>query len=217
MYHKSDNVEGYIGDEGTFSLHHNDSITIYGLPLGTVFALTEELIDGWDEQKTFTGVIENSTPVEVSFANSRTETPPGPPDEPDPPDKPDDPGKPDKPVTPPPEDPPPEQPPEQPENPENPSDPGRPGTPGDPGEPSDPEVPVFIVGDPEVPFFGWNLPDEPVPTFGPPPEEETQVPGAPRSDVPLTGESGRADWALLLGSLLGLGVLYAETRKKKHV
>ena len=224
-YHVND-VEGIdkIGDNEKIFLHHNERITIYGLPVGTKFTVTEAAVDGWMIQGPFSGEIGKGSTAEVSFVNKRTESPPV---TPDPPSEPDDPGgndpgtkPPDKPtVTPPPVDPP-EQP-EQPENPEeppvtpvDPSDPGTPGTPDGPSQP-DPDEPVFIVGDPEVPFFGWNLPDDPVPTFGPPPEKPGDPP-KPRSGVPLTGERERADLALILGSLLGLGVLYVESHKKKH-
>lgn len=103
---------GYVSDGGTLLLHHDESVTILGLPEGTRFTVTETNLEtGWHVTpgQTITGETSEDGPAKAEFINSTTrpvnpETPPvnpgGPPSDPKDPDPKDPPD-----LTPPPESP----------------------------------------------------------------------------------------------------------------
>ncbi len=121
-------IEGiaYVTSGDTLPLRHGQAVTIWYLPAGSFYLVTEldANQDGFRVgpsavQGGPTSVIVDGRTAEVSFVNTMVG-----PDEPDNPDNPDEPGKPDEPG-----------------NPDEPDDPDNPGTPGDPGNPEGPGVP----------------------------------------------------------------------------
>ena len=163
---------GYISNgEKTLLLHHDDSVTILGLPKGTKFTVTEKSESGWHvtpEGGTVSGTIEKDGNFQANFTNSKDpNNPPTDPKDPptDPKDPPTDPkDPPTDPKDPPtdPKDPPtdPKDPPTDPKDP--PTDPKDPPTdPEDPPKdpenpPTDPENPPE---NPENPGYPTELPD----------------------------------------------------------
>lgn len=158
--HAADMEQKFISSGDTFTLRHNQSITISELPEGAQFEVTEMAVDGWHvtrQDGRVASVIAVDETALATFTNVK-ETPPGtPPPENPPPENP-------PPVTPPPENPPPENPP-----PENPP-------------PKDPEDPVTPPKDPDDPTEPPEDPDEPKePPADPPedPEQPTETPEKP--------------------------------------
>ncbi len=224
---------GYISNgEKTLLLHHDDSVTILGLPKGTKFTVTEKSESGWHvtpEGGTVSGTIEKDGNFQANFTNSKDPNnpptdpkdpptdPKDPPTDPkDPPTDPKDPptdpkDPPTDPKDPPtdPEDPPkdPENPPTDPENPpENPENPGYPTELPDPNDPDSPdEITIWEDGVPKTYIKVWD------------PENEEWI-YVPENEVPLwgprTGDTSlRELWTVL--SVLSLSGLAALKFMKK--
>lgn len=65
---------GYIENGSTIPLHHDESITILGLPAGTKYTVTEAEENGWyvhPKEGTITGTIVEGKMEEAAFTNSR--------------------------------------------------------------------------------------------------------------------------------------------------
>lgn len=117
---------GYLSNGEEFILHHDESITILGLPVGTKFTVKEIDADGWfvtPDTGEYTGTITKENVFIAAFENSKD-----PNARPTPTPKPSSTPGPSSPtVTP------------TPENPGNPGNPDTPGRPGDLGNGNDPE------------------------------------------------------------------------------
>lgn len=71
---------GYVSSGDILPLHHDESITILGLPVGAKYQVTEEQEGGWHVIKpasgTADGTIENDITADAEFINSRQDIPP---------------------------------------------------------------------------------------------------------------------------------------------
>ena len=177
--HAADTEQKFISSGDTFTLRHNQSITISELPEGAQFEVTEMAVDGWHvtrQDGRVASVITVDENALATFTNVK-ETPPGtPPPENPPPENP--PPENPPPVTPPPENPPPENPPPENPPPKDPEDPVTPPKdPDDPTEPpEDPDEPKEPPTDPpEDPEQPTETPEEP-PEIPEPPEEPPEPP-----------------------------------------
>lgn len=204
---------GTIGNGGTITLHHDDSIVIEGLPAGTRYTVTEAAPGGWHVNPasgTISGSIIKDQTAEASFTNSKDSTPVYPVD---PPKDPDDPENPPEDPENPPEDP--ENPPEDPDDPKNPPEkpenpPEKPEKLPDPNDPDSPdEITIWEDGVPKTYVKVWD-PEKGEWTYIP----EEEVPKW--KGEPQTGDGSRtALWAVLAAaSLCGLAVLNRRKRKQ---
>ena len=150
---------GTVSSGDTLLLHHDESVTILGLPAGTTYTVTEASENGWHvtpDSGTVTGTIVKDQAAEAAFTNSKDPNNPSPPIDPDP----DNPG----PTPPsPPDDPKPTPPPDEPKPTPTPppDDPGPTPTPPPDNPQPTPTLPVFpplypTLPDPNDP----NSPDE---------------------------------------------------------
>lgn len=229
---------GTLRNGDTIVLHHDEEITVQGLPEGTRYTVTELPESGWNTRPssgTTGGSIITGETASAEFTNSRNPIPEDP-DTPNPPDQPEPPGggggggggtPPPTPVDPPPEEKPkdpetpevppetPETPPETPETPPEtpetpPANPGLPTELPDPNDPNAPdEITIWEDGVPKTYVRIWD------------PEEEEYV-WIPEDEVPLdmrldTGdESGTGLWLLLAAaSGAGAALLALQERRKK--
>ncbi len=214
---------GYISNGGELLLHHDESVTILGLPEGTQFTVTETdaLSDGWHvtPDRTISGTageenaeFTNTTkPKDPETPSKDPETPPKDPETP-----PKDPETPPKDPETPPKDP--ETPPKDPETPEDPhSDPPEEHLTELP-DPNDPESPDKItIWDDDIPttYVKWwdpeaeewvYIPENEIPLMNMEPD--------PEPTVPATGD-GILFWLLASGaSLTGLTVVRNLRRKE---
>lgn len=92
-YFYGDNKVGYVGNGDNLVLHHDEAVTILGLPEGTKYTITEVAENGWHvtpESGVYTGEIRKDETIELRYTNSKDpkkpEDPPG--DTPDDPDSP---------------------------------------------------------------------------------------------------------------------------------
>ncbi len=83
-YFYGDNKVGYVGDGDNLVLHHDEAITILGLPEGTKYKVTEVAENGWHvtpETGVYTGEIRKDETIELRYTNSKDpkkpEEPPG--------------------------------------------------------------------------------------------------------------------------------------------
>ncbi len=179
--HAADTEQKFISSGDTFTLRHNQSITISELPEGAQFEVTEMAVDGWHvtrQDGRVASVIAVDENALATFTNVK-EAPPGttPPGNPPPGTTP--------PGNPPPENPPPENPP--PKDPEDPVTP--PKDPDDPTEPpEDPDEPKEPPADPpEDPEQPTETPEEPPEIPEPPedpPEPPVETPKEPQEEQP---------------------------------
>ena len=162
--HAADTEQKFISSGDTFTLRHNQSITISELPEGAQFEVTEMAVDGWHvtrQDGRVASVIAVDETALATFTNVK-ETPPGTPPPENPPPK-----DPEDPVTPPKD---PDDPTEPPEDPDEPKEP-----PTDP--PEDPEQPTETPEEPpEIPETPEETPEPPVETPEEPQEEQPEEP-----------------------------------------
>mgnify|MGYP001032529041 CR=1 FL=1 len=176
--HAADTEQKFISSGDTFTLRHNQSITISELPEGAQFEVTEMAVDGWHvtrQDGRVASVITVDETALATFTNVKETPPENPP-----------PKDPEDPVTPPkdPDDPtePPEDPDEPKEPPEDPDEPKEPPAdpPEDPEQPTEtPEEPPEIPETPETPE---ETPDEP--PVETPDEETPEDPQGEQSEEP---------------------------------
>lgn len=74
------NKAGQISSGESLLLHHDESITILGRPVGTRYTVTEEAISGWTAApgREQTGVISQDGEAIAAFTNAKSYTPPEP-------------------------------------------------------------------------------------------------------------------------------------------
>ncbi|MDE7187806.1 MAG: DUF11 domain-containing protein, partial [Lachnospiraceae bacterium] len=73
-YFNGTDKSGYIGDGGVIYLHHDESITILGLPEGARYSVKEMKVEGYNptpEDGTFTGTIISDGTQRADFINSK--------------------------------------------------------------------------------------------------------------------------------------------------
>ncbi|MCI8715364.1 MAG: fibro-slime domain-containing protein [Oscillospiraceae bacterium] len=167
--HAADTEQKFISSGDTFTLRHNQSITISELPEGAQFEVTEMAVDGWHvtrQDGRVASVIAVDETALATFTNVKETPPENPPPENPPPENPP-PKDPEDPVTPPKA---PDDPTEPPEDPDEPKEP-----PTDP--PEDPEQPTETPEEPpEIPETPEETPEPPVETPEEPQEEQPEEP-----------------------------------------
>ena len=79
-YYYGEQRAGYIKDDGTLSLRHDEALTILGLPSGTKWEITETKENGWlvsPQSGVISGVIEKDVTANASFINYKGSLPLG--------------------------------------------------------------------------------------------------------------------------------------------
>ncbi|MDO4504999.1 MAG: fibro-slime domain-containing protein [bacterium] len=80
-YYYGEQLAGYIEDGEKLPLHHDEALTILGLPSGTKWEITETPESGWSivpESGIISGTIEANAIAEAAFINYEGDTPPAP-------------------------------------------------------------------------------------------------------------------------------------------
>lgn len=81
FYYYGEQRAGYISDDGTLSLRHDEALTVLGLPSDTKWEIAETPESDWSivpKSGTISGTIEANATAEAAFTNYKGDTPPAP-------------------------------------------------------------------------------------------------------------------------------------------